>query len=61
MMSSASLAARTAPFLSVNVVSENPPEGINFIKLSFNIVNSALIDVSIAHKLLYGTSGNWLL
>jgi hypothetical protein len=36
-------------------VSVDPPEAIKFFKLSFNIVNSDLIDVSIAHNLFHGT------
>jgi hypothetical protein len=55
VMSSSRLAARTAPFLPVKTI--DPPEGINYMKLSFSIVNSALIDVSITHNLFHGTSG----
>ncbi len=57
VMSSSRLAARTAPFLPVKTISVDPPEGTNLIKLSFSIVNSAFIDVSIAHNLFHGTSG----
>jgi hypothetical protein len=39
------------------LLSADPPEAINFFKLSFIIVNWVLIEVSIAHCLIISTSG----
>jgi hypothetical protein len=56
VMSLSRVAARTVLFLPVKTVSADPPEAIIF-QTFFNIVNTTLIDVSIANNLIHGISG----
>jgi hypothetical protein len=44
-------------YLAVIIVSENPLDAINLSNFHFTIVNSVLIEVSIAYNLFYGTPG----